>query len=127
MSLHVAIQMDPIEKLDIVGDTSFALGLEAQARGHHLWYYTPERLSYNEGQIFACGQTLRLFDNTEKFFETGTLEQRLLHDMDVVLMRQDPPFDMSYITSTHLLEMLPAKTLVVNNPAEVRNAPENFL
>ena len=70
MSLHVAIQMDPIEKLDIIGDTSFALGLEAQARGHHLWYYTPDQLSYEEGQISACGQALTLFDNSDKFFVT---------------------------------------------------------
>ena len=127
MSLRVAIQMDPIDKLDILGDTSFALGLEAQARGHYLWYYTPEGLTYNEGRISACGQALTLFDNPKKFFEIGALEQRHLHEMDVVLMRQDPPFDMAYITSTHLLEMLPAKTLVVNNPAEVRNAPEKLL
>jgi len=103
MPLHVAIQMDPIEKLDIIGDTSFALGLEAQARGHHLWYYTPDQLSYEEGQISACGQALTLFDDSEKFFETGALEKRQLLDMDVVLMRQDPPFDMAYITATHLL------------------------
>tara|TARA_Y100000589_G_scaffold204669_1_gene193128 strand:- start:1525 stop:2514 length:990 start_codon:yes stop_codon:yes gene_type:complete len=127
MSLNVAIQMDPINKLDIITDTSFALGLEAQARGHHLWYYTPDRLSYEEGQISAFGQALKLFDNPEKFFEKGTLERRQLSDMDVVLMRQDPPFDMAYITATHLLEMLPAKTFVVNNPAEVRNAPEKLL
>ena len=127
MPLHVAIQMDPIEKLDIIGDTSFALGLEAQARGHHLWYYTPDQLSYEEGQISACGQALTLFDNSDKFFATGALEKRQLLDMDVILMRQDPPFDMAYITATHLLEMLPAKTLVVNNPAEVRNAPEKLL
>ena len=83
MSLHVAIQMDPIDKLDIIGDTTFALGLEAQARGHYLWYYTPDRLSYIEGRISACGQALKLFDNPEKFFETGEPEQRQLHDMDV--------------------------------------------
>ncbi len=127
MPLHVAIQMDPIDKMDIIGDTSFALGLEAQERGHHLWYYTPDRLSYKEGQISACGQALTLFDNPKRFFKTGVLEQRQLRDMDVVLMRQDPPFDMAYITSTHLLEMLPARTFVVNNPAEVRNAPEKLL
>ena len=97
MPLHVAIQMDPIEKLDIIGDTSFALGLEAQARGHHLWYYTPDQLSYEEGQISACGQALTLFDDSEKFFETGALEKRQLLNMDVVLMRQDPPFDLSLI------------------------------
>ena len=127
MSLHVAIQMDPIDKLDVIGDTSFALGLEAQERGHHLWYYTPDQLSYEEGQISACGQPLTLYDNPDKFFKTGALEQRQLHDMDVILMRQDPPFDMAYITATHLLEMLPAGTFVVNNPAEVRNAPEKLL
>lgn len=127
MSLHVAIQMDPIHTMDIKGDTSFALGLEAQARGHLLWYYTPDQLSYYEGQVSAFGQALRLFDNPGKFFETGALEQRQLNDMDVVLMRQDPPFDMAYITATHLLEMLPAGTFVVNNPAEVRNAPEKIL
>ena len=127
MALHVAIQMDPIEKLDITGDTSFALGLEAQARGHHLWYYTPDKLSYEAGEVSACGQALTLFDNPEKFYETGDMERRLLRDMDVILMRQDPPFDMAYITATHLLEMLPAGTFVVNNPAEVRNAPEKLL
>ena len=127
MALHVAIQLDPIDTLDIKGDTSFALGLEAQARGHNLWYYTPDRLSYEGGQISAYGQTLTLFDNPEKFFEAGRLEQRQLRDMDVILMRQDPPFNMAYITATHLLEMLPAGTFVVNNPAEVRNAPEKLL
>ncbi len=127
MALHVAIQMDPVEKLDITGDTSFALGLEAQARGHHLWYYTPEKLSCEMGELSARGQALTLFDNPEKFYETGDMERRLLRDMDVILMRQDPPFDMAYITATHLLEMLPAGTFVVNNPAEVRNAPEKLL
>ena len=127
MALHVAIQMDPIDTLDIKGDTSFALGLEAQARGHYLWYYTPNRLSYEEGEISACGKALTLFDNPEKFYETGVMERRLLRDMDVVLMRQDPPFDIAYITTTYLLEMLPAGTFVVNNPAEVRNAPEKLL
>ena len=126
MPLHVAIQMDPIEKLDIKGDTSFALGLEAQARGHHLWYYTPDQLSYEEGQISAYGQDLTLFDNSDKFFETGALEKRQLFDMDVVLMRQDPPFDMAYITATHILEKLTKSTLVVNNPSEVRNSPEKI-
>ena len=127
MALHVAIQMDPVNTLDIKGDTSFALGLEAQARGHHLWYYTPDRLSYEGGELSARGQTLTLFDNPEKFYEIGSMEQRLLRDMDVILMRQDPPFDMAYITATYLLEMLPAGTFVVNNPVEVRNAPEKLL
>ena len=127
MPLNVAIQMDPVETLEISGDTTFALSLEAQARGHHLWYYTPDKLSYEQGKLSAYGQSLTLFDNPAHFFETGAYEQRDLAQMDVVLMRQDPPFDMAYITATHLLEMLPKGTFVVNNPAEVRNAPEKLL
>ena len=127
MPLNVAIQMDPVDTLDISGDTTFALSLEAQARGHHLWYYTPDRLSYEQGHLSAVGQTLTLFDDQNHFFETGPAEQRDLAEMDVILMRQDPPFDMAYITATHLLEMLPKGTWVVNNPAEVRNAPEKLL
>ena len=127
MPLHVALQMDPVETLDITGDTTFALSLEAQARGHHLWYYTPDKLSYEHGRLSAYGQSLTLFDDQVHFFETGPVEQRDLAQMDVILMRQDPPFDMAYITATHLLEMLPAKTWVINNPAEVRNAPEKLL
>ena len=126
MSLNVAIQMDPVDTLDITGDTSLAW-LEAQARGHHLWYYSPEKLSYEKGELSAQGQSLKLFDNSKKFYEISGMEHRLLNDLDVILMRQDPPFDMAYITSTHLLEMLPAGTFVVNNPAEVRNAPEKLL
>ena len=127
MPLNVAIQMDPVETLDITGDTTFALGLEAQARGHTLWYYTPDKLSYQHGRLFATGQSLHLFDDAACFFKVAEPEQRDLSEMDVVLMRQDPPFDMAYITATHLLEMLPARTWVVNNPAEVRNAPEKLL
>ena len=127
MPLTVAIQMDPVETLDITGDTTFALGLEAQARGHRLWYYTPDKLSYEAGQLSAEGRSLQLFDDTAAFFQAGATEQRDLAEMDVILMRQDPPFDMAYITATHLLEMLPAGTWVVNNPAEVRNAPEKLL
>ena len=127
MPLNVAIQMDPVDTLDISGDTTFALSLEAQARGHHLWYYTPDRLSYKQAHLTAFGQTLTLFDDQNHFFETGPTEQRDLAEMDVILMRQDPPFDMAYITATHLLEMLPRGTWVVNNPAEVRNAPEKLL
>ena len=127
MPLNVAVQMDPVDTLDISGDTTFALSLEAQARGHQLWYYTPDRLSYQQGCITAFGQELRLFDNPNHFFETGPLVQRDLSEMDVILMRQDPPFDMAYITATHLLEMLPKGSWVLNNPAEVRNAPEKLL
>lgn len=127
MSLRVAIQMDPVETIDIRGDSSFALGLEAQHRGHSLWYYTPDKLSLNEGVVQAVGQSLTLIDTVGAHCETGPYETRNLSDFDVILMRQDPPFDMAYITATHLLEMLPASTMVVNNPCEVRNAPEKLL
>ena len=127
MPLTIAIQMDPVSSIDIKGDTTFALALNAQERGHSLWYYTPDKLSYNEGAISAVGQKLRLFDNPAHFFEIGPFEEQLLSEFDVVLMRQDPPFDMAYITATHLLEMLPPTTKVINNPAEVRNAPEKLL
>jgi glutathione synthase len=125
--LSIALQMDPIGSIDISGDTSFALALEAQARGHSLWYYTPDSLSLNEGRVEAVGQKLTLRDEAGDHFTAGTAERRNLDSFDVILMRQDPPFDMAYITLTHLLEMLPASTMVVNNPAEVRNAPEKLL
>ena len=127
MALSVALQMDPIGSIDIAGDTSFALALEAQARGHALWYYTPDSLSLNEGRVEAVGQTLTLRDTADDHFTAGAPKRRNLDGFDVILMRQDPPFDMAYITLTHLLEMLPPSTMVVNNPAEVRNAPEKLL
>lgn len=119
--------MDPVFGIDITKDTTFALGLEAQSRGHSLWHYTPENLSLNEGVITAHGQSLELFDRQGAHYKTGIIETRLLEEFDVVLMRQDPPFDMAYITATHILERLTARTMVVNNPAEVRNAPEKLL
>ena len=125
--LSIAIQMDPVESIVIAGDTSFAFGLEAQKRGHSLWYYTPDKLSLNESRIEARGQSLQLFDRAGNHFAVGAIETRPLTDFDVILMRKDPPFDMAYITATHLLEMLPPTTMVVNNPAEVRNAPEKLL
>ena len=126
-NLSFAIQMDQIDGIDISGDSTFALGLEAQSRGHSLWYYTPENLSFDMDNITARGQSLELFDNPDTFFKTGAFESRPLDEFDVILMRQDPPFDMAYITATHILERLPASTMVVNNPAEVRNAPEKLL
>ncbi len=126
-NLSFAIQMDPVASIDIAVDSTFALGLEAQSRGHDLWYYTPDKLSFDEGKITARGQSLQLFDNRHAFFKTGAVEIRSLEEFDVILMRQDPPFDMAYITATHILERLPASTMVVNNPAEVRNAPEKLL
>ena len=127
MPLSIALQMDPIGSIDIAGDTSFALALEAQQRGHSLWYYTPDSLSLNEGRVEAVGQSLALRDRAGDHFTAGASERRDLDSFDVILMRQDPPFDMAYITLTHLLEMLPPSTMVVNNPAEVRNAPEKLL
>ena len=91
-----------------------------------MWYYTPDKLSYNEGAISATGQTLRLFDNPAHFFETGSFEERHLSEFDVVLMRQDPPFDMNYISATHFLERIHPEVLVVNDPIAVRNAPEKI-
>ena len=126
MTLRIAIQMDPVSSIDIRGDTTFALALKAQERGHSLWYYTPDKLSYNQGVISAVGQKLTLFDNPDHFFEIGPEQECQLEDFDVILMRQDPPFDMAYITATHLLEHVHPKTLVVNDPVSVRNAPEKL-
>ena len=125
--LSFALQMDPVAGIDISGDSTFALGLEAQSRGHNLWYYTPENLSFNDGKVTARGQSLELFDKVGAHFKTGPNETRSLDEFNIILMRQDPPFDMAYITTTHILERLPARTMVVNNPAEVRNAPEKLL
>jgi glutathione synthase len=127
MSFSIAIQMDKVESLQIDGDTTFALGLEAQKRGHNLWYYTPDLLSLNEGIISARGQKLTFYDEVGSHFKTGAAESKSLQEFDVILMRQDPPFDMAYITATYLLEMLNPKTMIINNPAEVRNAPEKLL
>ena len=125
--LSFALQMDPVAGIDITGDSTFALALEAQSRGHNLWYYTPENLSFNDGKVTALGQSLALFDEVGAHYKTGPNETRSLDEFDIILMRQDPPFDMAYITTTHILERLPARTMVVNNPAEVRNAPEKLL
>ena len=126
MGLSIAIQMDPLETLHIIGDSTFALGLEAQNRGHALWFYTPDRLSLNEGVVVARGQAVTFFDKVGAHFKTSNIETRSLQDFDVILIRQDPPFDMAYITATHLLERLQPNTMVVNNPAEIRNAPEKL-
>lgn len=127
MSLKVAIQMDPVASINIDGDSTFALGLEAQARGHTLFYYQPQHLSMRDGHVYAQGRPLtlrRAHGNHATLGEETRLN--LEDDVDVVLMRQDPPFDMSYITATHMLELIHPKTLVVNDPAEVRNAPEKL-
>lgn len=124
--LKIAIQMDPIAAIDIVGDTTFAMGLEAQARGHELYYYQPDQLQMRDGQVSAVLQELKLADVQGAHFELGAARLTDLLQMDVVLMRQDPPFDMHYISATHFLERIHPETLVVNDPASVRNAPEKI-
>src|SRR5580692_5448099 len=124
MALSVAIQMDPIERIDIGGDSTFALALEAQARGHSLIYYGPRELTFRDGNITARARSLAVRNTKGDHFTLGETSVHDLSKVDVVLMRQDPPFDMAYITATHILEKLQPKTLVVNDPFHVRNAPE---
>jgi glutathione synthase len=126
MSLKVAVQMDPVEGINIDIDTTFLMMMEAQARGHSLWIYAPDRLSLEDGVAFARGRSAVLRDLKGDHVTLGPYERVALNTMDVVLMRQDPPFDMAYITATHFLETIHPGTLVVNNPAEVRNAPEKL-
>ena len=124
--LYVAVQMDPIEAINITGDSTFALMLEAQARGHALFYYTPHTLSMRDGIVSAVVRSVVVRDVKGDHCTLGEPERRDLSMMNVVLLRQDPPFDLSYITTTHLLERIHPKTLVVNNPASVRDAPEKI-
>ncbi|HVZ27514.1 MAG TPA: glutathione synthase [Rhizomicrobium sp.] len=126
MALTVAVQMDPIERIDIGGDSTFALLLEAQTRGHGLVYYGPRDLTFREDKVTARVRPLNVRAVKGDHFALG---EEFVYDLsaaDVILMRQDPPFDMAYITATHILERLHPKTLVVNDPAEVRNAPEKL-
>ncbi|MBL8653667.1 MAG: glutathione synthase [Alphaproteobacteria bacterium] len=125
--LVVAVQMDPIENINIDGDSTFAMMLEAQKRGHTLYHYLTQHLSMRgRDRITAKAHPVRVKAERGKHFEFGALETIDLAKTDVVLMRQDPPFDMAYITATHILEHIHPKTLVVNDPAEVRNAPEKL-
>jgi glutathione synthase len=126
MALTVAIQMDPIEKIDIGGDSTFALALEGQARGHKLLYYGPRDLSFRDGKVTAHVRPLSVKAVRGDHFTLGESSVQDLSRVDVVLMRQDPPFDMAYITATHILERIHPRTLVVNDPKEVRNAPEKL-
>ena len=127
MSLSVAIQMDPIAGVDIDADSTFRLAEEAQARGHKLFYYHVGDLAFDEGRVVAAGWPLEVRRKRGDHFTLGAREMRDLSETDVVLLRQDPPFDMSYITNTHLLERIHPKTLVVNDPFWVRNCPEKLL
>ncbi len=128
MPLRVAVQMDPLEHINIAGDSTFALMLEAQARGHQMWHYTPDDLHYDQGKVLARARPVhQLQRRAGAHFQAGdAVLLNLATDVDVVWLRQDPPFDLAYITSTHLLEMIQPGTLVVNDPASVRNAPEKL-
>jgi len=125
--LNVAVQMDPIEKINITGDSTFGLMLEAQARGHALFYYTPDTLAMRDGIVSALLASVEVRDIKGDHVTLQNAERTDLSTMDVILLRQDPPFDMAYITTTHLLERIHPKTLVVNDPSSVRNAPEKIL
>lgn len=124
MPLKIACQMDPIELIDVPGDSTFAILLEAQARGHEIFYYTPPDLTLDGQRLIAHGAALRVEDKHGNHFELSDKRTVDLRDVDVILLRQDPPFDMGYITTTHLLERIHPDTLVVNDPNQVRNAPE---
>jgi len=126
MPLKVAVQMDHVSTVNIMGDTSFALSLEAQRRGHRLYHYTPDRLTQENGRIFARIEEMTVRDEKGNHFALGEPVRTDLSEMDVILLRQDPPFDMNYITTTHMLERIHPATLVVNDPAWVRNSPEKI-
>lgn len=124
--LKVAVQMDHVSSIQIEGDSTFAMCLEAQQRGHDLYHYTPPQLSLRDGVVSARMESMTLRDTAGDHYSLGAQQRIDLTEMDVVLLRQDPPFDMSYITSTHLLERVHPQTLVVNDPAWVRNSPEKI-
>ncbi len=127
MTLKVAIQMDPIGPIDIDTDSSFRIAVEAAARGHELFYYTPDKLAFQNGQVTARGWPLQVQAVKGNHYSLGNEQTVNLADWDVVWLRQDPPFDMGYITNTHLLDMIHPETLVVNDPFWVRNFPEKLL
>src|SRR3954447_4515535 len=126
MPLKIAVQMDHVSTVSIAGDTSFALSLQAQRRGHKLFHYTPDRLSMLGGKVFARVEAMQVRDEKGNHFSLGETVRTDLSEMDVILLRQDPPFDMNYITTTHILERIHPQTLVVNDPAWVRNSPEKI-
>lgn len=127
MGLVVAIQMDAMDAIDIAGDSTFVLALEGQTRGHALYHYLPSDLSLQQSRVVARARPLIVRPDANDYFELGAAQLLDLSEMDVVLMRQDPPFDMAYITATHLLEHIHPETLVVNDPVHVRNSPEKLL
>ena len=125
--LKIALQMDPLEKLDLNGDSTFILGFEAIKRGFELYFYSPSDLIYKDNSVYAKAKVLNLaFENEKETFNYGKIKVLKLSSLDVILMRQDPPFNMSYITATHILEKVASQTLILNNPFHVRNAPEKI-
>ena len=125
--LKIALQMDPLEKLGLKGDSTFILGLEAIKRGFELYFYSPSDLIYKNNNVYAKAKILDLaFENGKEKFNYGKIKVLNLSSLDVILMRQDPPFNMSYITATHILEKIASRTLILNNPFHVRNAPEKI-
>jgi glutathione synthase len=122
----IAIQMDPIESINIKTDSTYILALEAQKRGYILFHYLPENLIYENGRVSALGNVFKLFPNKKTFFKKSKTQKIFLDDYDVVLVRQDPPFNMSYITATYLLEMVSDKTLILNDPKSIRDNPEKL-
>ena len=126
MKLNIAVQMDPIERINIRGDSTFALLLEAQKRGYSISYFTPDKLSLRGEELVAPVQLLTVRDELGDHFTLGEPKREPMTNFDVILLRQEPPFDIAYITSTHLLERIHPETLVVNDPASVRNAPEKM-
>ncbi|GAA0784486.1 glutathione synthase [Roseibium denhamense] len=126
MALKVAVQMDHIKTINIAGDSAFAMMLEAQSRGHTLYHYTPDRLAMRGSDVFCAVEPVSVRDEKDNHFTLGERQRVNMRDMDVVLMRQDPPFDLAYIAATHMLDKIHPDTLVVNDPTEVRNAPEKL-
>lgn len=121
---EIAVQMDPLERINFAGDSTFALMLEAKRRGARLWFYTPDLLSLEGGRLTARAHHIDVFDDPDRYYTLGEARELDLSTMDVVLLRQDPPFDLAYISSTHFLERIQSRVLVVNDPGHVRNAPE---
>ena len=124
--MKIIVQMDPIERLNLAGDSTFALLLEAQERGYDIDIYTPDMLTLNDGILSTKAQQIKAYHSPDRIEELNHPRSVLLEEYDIVLMRQDPPFDMSYITATHLLETIQDKTLILNNPFYVRNCPEKI-
>jgi len=126
MPLRIAIQMDPLATINAKSDSTLLIAREAQARGHDIFYYTPEHLTYREGSVIARGQKVQFLEDMIDFYKFGEPWHEPLHDMDVILLRQDPPFNMTYLSTTYLLEQVMGEVLVVNNPVSVRNLPEKI-